>query len=193
MLPSLDRERTGGQMAENAEPLATVLTRWIRRERLRPADIERACGVSRAHLWLMTSGKVPRPTPETLRKLALGLATDPDTRVVDRLKRDHALGELSVAAGYPDFRTDADAGDLIVALRAASANHQVAEFWREMVERYPDLSPTHQQIVRSVLEQIVLRGSDDVTSLLLLLSAAGEPALAELLHRLMGDGEPARS
>src|SRR4051812_49329673 len=141
MLSSANQEYGMRQMVDSQPSLASVLSRWIRQERLRPADIERASGITRAHLWLMTSGKVSRPTPETLRKLARALATDPHTGERDRVKAELALRELSEAAGYPELGTDPDASDLAAALRAAVGNQQVADFWREMVGRYPEISP----------------------------------------------------
>jgi transcriptional regulator with XRE-family HTH domain len=190
MLRAPDKMRMEGQMAGQAEPLAIVLSRWIR---LRPQDIERASGITRAHLWLMTSGKVTRPTPETLRRLALALATDPATGEVDRLKRDRALAELSRAAGYADLAEDVDAGDVVRAVRSLVGNQQATEFWIEFMRRHGAVSPTLQQMLMAMADMYDRPGGEDVTGLLVLRAAAEGLSLAELLHRLMGDGEPARA
>lgn len=193
MLTARNQECGMGQMAEHAEPLAIVLSRWIRRERLRPADIAAASGISRAHLWLMTSGKVTRPTPETLRRLALGLATDPDTGEVDRLKRDAALAELSRAAGYPDLAEDVDEGDVVRAVRSLVGNQQAAEFWIGMMRKHGAVSPTLQQMLMAIADNFDRPGGEGPTGLLAVLAAAEGLSLAELLHRLTGDGERARA
>lgn len=179
-------------MADHAEPLAIVLSRWMRRERLRPGDIERASGTSRNHLWLMTHGKVTRPTPETLRKLALALATDPDTGAVDRSKRDDALAELSRAAGYPDLSEDIDEGELVRAIRARVGNQQATEFWVEMIETQRDISPTLQQVIRIAIDLYGRPGGGGVTGLLLLLGDADASTRDAIFRRLTGDGELVR-
>lgn len=179
-------------MAENAEPLAIVLSRWIRRERLRPGDIERAAGISRNHLWLMTHGRVTRPTPETLRKLALALATDPDTGAVDRPKRDEALAELSRAAGYPDLSEDVDEGDLVRAIRARVGNQQATEFWVELIEAQRAISPTLQQVIRIAIDLYGKPGGSGVTGLLLLLGDADPSAREAIIRGLTGGGELVR-
>lgn len=178
-----------GQQASAESGLASVLSRWIRRERLRPADIERAAGVTRAHLWLITTGKVSRPMPETLRKIAQGLATDPDTGEVDRLKRDQALMELSAAAGYPETG-DADADELAHAIRAVVGNQQLTEFWCTVIAAYPTLTPTHQQVLRAVLELIHRPGGSALMAALAL--DGWEPPTAVDLVRLIQALRPAQ-
>jgi transcriptional regulator with XRE-family HTH domain len=171
-------------MAEESPSLATVLTRWIRRERLRPYDIERASGITRAHLWLMTHGRVKRPTPETLRKLAKALASDPETGEVDRLKRNEALREMSAAVGYADPGSSADRDDLVRVVGAVVGNQQVTEFWCELISEHPDVSPTLQYLIRAVITVHDRPGGSDVTSLLLALDGYTSPELAELARRL---------
>lgn len=189
MLRAPDRKRKGGQMADNAEPFAIVLSRWIGRERLRPQDIERASGISRNHLWLMTHGKVTRPTPETLRRLAKALATDPATDEVDHLKRDEALHDLSRAAGYPDLAQDVDAGDLVRAIRALGGNQQSAEFWIEITRANPNIPPTLQQLVKTMIDMYNRPGGEGVRGMLLLLGDADPATRDELIRRLTGNGE----
>lgn len=193
MLRAPDKMRMEGQMADGAEPLAIVLSRWIRRERLRPQDIERASGISRNHLWLMTHGKVTRPTPETLRRLALALATDPhDLAVVDRLKRDEALHELSRAAGYADLTADVDEGELVRAVLALVGNQQSTEFWIEMMRTHGAVSPTLQNLLRAVADLYDRPGGADVTGFLLRLGDADQATRDEMIRRLTGDGEVIR-
>lgn len=200
MLRGPDQERPAGQMADEQPSFASVLSHWIRRERLRPRDIERATTpknvpdarprITRAHLWLMTHGRVSRPTPETLRDLALAVATDPNDGTVDRLKRDEALRAFSRATGHLDLTSDVESGDLVFAIQAVVCNQQVAEFWTEMVTSHPDISPTTQHLIRALIDMQNRPGGSDIVSLLLLLNGPDQPSAAELLRRLtMGTGD----
>jgi hypothetical protein len=137
----------------------------------------------------MLRGKIARPTPETVRKLAAAVATDPDTGEVNALKRDEALHELSGAAGYPDIAVDVGADDLVQAIRARVGNLQVADFWAEMVTTYPDLQPPYQQLIRTWLEIYAKRGGGDTVSLLLALSTI-DASLPEDLRRWLADPRP---
>lgn len=186
-------EQAVGQMAAAKPSLATVLKRWMRRERLRPNEVAGLAGISRAHLWLMLNGRVARPTPETLRKLARALASDPHERTVDRLKRDEALRELALVAGYPDLADRADAGELIRAIMAVVGNPQAAEFWAEMIAAHPTLSPTLQNMIRAVIAVHGRPGGEDLLSLLVLLNGPDRPSATELLKRLELPGSPPSS
>lgn len=192
MLRSLDQKQMEGQMAQEAEPLAIVLSRWIKRERLRPQDIERAVDISRNHLWLMTHGKVSRPTPETLRKLALALATDPNDGTVDRLKRDEALRELSQAAGYPHLAEDLDAGDLARAVQALVGNQQATGFWVELISTHRDISPTLQHLIRNLIEMHRRPGGSDAKGVLVIIAEDDPSIRDEMFRRLTGNGETIR-
>jgi len=173
-----------GQMADRAESLAMVLSRWIARERLRPGDVERASGVSRNHLWLIRQGKIARPTPETLHRLADALATDPATGDIDQPKRYTALHELAHAAAYPDLAADIPTDDLVRAMRARVSNLQVADFWVDMAITYPDISPTHQQFLRAFLEMYRRSDGGDIISMLFLLDRMYQRAPTELVQLL---------
>lgn len=160
-------ERREGQMSTDEPPIAAVLQRWMRKERLRPGDVERASGLSRGTIWLIRHGRVPRPGYDTIRRLAVGVAADPDSGQVDRVKQRAALRELAEAAGYVEQEEPGPAPAPAASFRACGLDDQPARFWEEMGLTYPDLDPTGQQIVRAVLERYGKRGGDDVTSWLL--------------------------
>jgi transcriptional regulator with XRE-family HTH domain len=144
--------------------VATVLQRWMRSERLRPHEVAKASGLSRAHVGLILHGRVARPGPDTLRRLATGVATDPYDRTVDADKRASALAELSIAAGYADLSLEAEPGSVRAALLAAGLGDQPARFYEELMLAYPDPAPPVQDIVRGVLERFKRRPEgDDVT------------------------------
>jgi hypothetical protein len=82
---------------------------------------------------------------------------------------------------------------VVRAVRSLVGNQQATEFWREMVRLHGAVSPTLQQMLMAMADMYDRPGGEDVTGLLVLLAAAEGLSLAELLHRLMGDGEPARS
>lgn len=148
--------------------IATVLQRWMRRERLKPHEVARASGLSRAHVGLIAHGRVARPGPDTLRRLATGLATDPYDGAVDANKRASALADLSVAAGYADLSLEADPGSIRAAALAAGLGDQPARFYEALMLAYPDPTPPVQDVVRGVLERFARRpGGDAVTDWLL--------------------------
>ena len=159
-----------GQMATPTPSLATVLSRWIRAERLRPMHFV-AGGISRGHLRLMLAAKPVRPDIKTLRKVARVVATDPDGKV-DRLKYDTVLRELAVAAGHDDLLPRVAESELEAAIAGYVTNPQVADFYHEIIKTYPDLTPAHQQIVRAVLAMAYRPGGDDVTALFTALADA---------------------
>jgi len=148
--------------------IATVLQQWMRRERLRPHEVAKASGLSRAHVGLIAHGRVKRPGPDTLRALATGVATDPYDGSVHPEKRAGALAEMSEAAGYADLSQEPEPGSPRAAFRTHGLADQPARFWEEMGLTYPDLDPTAQQVVRGALERLARRpGGDDVTDWLL--------------------------
>lgn len=158
--------------------IATVLQRWMKRERLRQHEVARASGLSRAHVGLILHGRVAKPGPETLRALATGVATDPyDPAVVDADKRAAALAELSIAAGYADLSLQAEPGTIRAAALAAGLGDQPARFYEALMLEYPDPAPPVQDVIRGVLERFKRRpGGDHVTSWLLEhLGADGAP------------------
>lgn len=148
--------------------IATVLQRWMRRERLRPHEVAKASGLSRAHVGLILHGRVAKPGPDTLRALATGVATDPYDRSVDADKRASALAELSIAAGYADLSLVAEPGSIRAAALAAGLGDQPARWYEELMLAYPDPNPTVQQVVRDIFERFKRRPEgDDVTAWLI--------------------------
>lgn len=63
--------------------LAEAIQRWLRAERLSPGQVARYGGISRQTIYQLLRGEITQPTVCTLRKLSVGLATDPHTRRVD--------------------------------------------------------------------------------------------------------------
>jgi transcriptional regulator with XRE-family HTH domain len=148
--------------------IAMALQRWMRRERLRPHQVAKASGLSRAHVGLILHDRVVRPGPDTLRRLATGLATDPYDGSLDADKRAQALADLSIAASYADLSLEAEPGSIRAAAIAAGLGDQPARFYETLMLEYPDPNPTTQDLVRQILERFKRRPQgDDVTDWLL--------------------------
>ena len=190
MIDDADSMGAMGQMAAAEPSLATVLLRWMHDERLRASDVARNSGLSRHHVGSIAKGAILRPTPETLRQLAVGLACHPDGGEPDPLKRDQALRELSQAAGYADLADDPVHGDLMRAIRGVLGNEQAAEFWREMIERHGLISPMLQHLIRALIETHNRPGGERLMSMLLLLNSDDPFAVSELVRRLGQAADP---
>lgn len=149
--------------------IATVLQRWMRSERLRPYQIAEAAGLSRAHVGLILHGRVTRPSDDTLRKLAVGVATHPYDGTVDRETQAAALRAFSLAVGIEDLNMVPEPGSLYAACRAAGISDQPSRFWETFVLSCPEPDPALQQILLGVAERLGRRGAtgDDVTAWLM--------------------------
>lgn len=66
-----------------------------------PRHVARHGRISRNNLWLIQHGRIAKPFPETLRKLARGIAAGADGQVDIAVMRD-VYRDLAVAAGYDD-------------------------------------------------------------------------------------------
>jgi transcriptional regulator with XRE-family HTH domain len=193
MLTGADLKRVVRQMAEAAPSLATVLTRWIRRRRLTQVQIAAASGITRSYISTMANGGVSRPSPETLRRLARGVATEPERvdadgtvvpKLLDQLEYEQALRELSEAAGFADLTHEPDRGVLVREIQALGSNLQAADFWRALMEAHPNPSPPVQQMLRFFADTYDRPGGGDVQSLWLLLGALMPPDSATLLEQV---------
>jgi transcriptional regulator with XRE-family HTH domain len=177
---SRDRiERQDRQMSHDEPTLAAVLQRLMRQERLRPHQVAAASGLTRAHLWLLLNGRIARPTPETIRKLAVGLATDPYDNVVDQDKRILLLRQLSAAAGYPDLSVQSQPGALVREIQAVVGNPQMTDFYERLIREHPSLSPTLQQLILALIQIHGQPGGEQVIGRL-----AEQSTLFGLLTRL---------
>ncbi|MFN8523723.1 MAG: helix-turn-helix transcriptional regulator [Chloroflexota bacterium] len=96
--------------------LAQVLAELRQQTRLSQTALARLSGVSRAIVGLIErsgdsrGSRSARPTIETLRRLARGLATDPENeQLVDGVRADRLFHRLMMAAGYPRLEDTVDA------------------------------------------------------------------------------------
>jgi transcriptional regulator with XRE-family HTH domain len=86
----------------------------MRSQRLNLAELARQANVSRATLYYIRDGRTP--TPETIRQIARGLATDPfDTDVIDGALETRFYGELMAAAHFGSTSNDASPDVLALA------------------------------------------------------------------------------
>lgn len=119
--------------------LSGALRAHMREQRAKPAYLARVGGLAPNTIVLILRGTTGRPKPETLRRLALALATDPYTGEVDRPYLERALGDLQTAAGYIAVGADVRRAVLRLGLRLAVAGSERVAAWEWLIERYASL------------------------------------------------------
>lgn len=179
-----------GQMAGDAPSLASELQRWMAQEYLKPAEVARNAGLTRHHVSLIARGRIARPNPETIRQLAIGVATHARSGITDEVKRTRALRDFALATGHTDLEADPVHGDLVRVLRTRASNEQVVEFYERLITTCPDISPTLQHLIWALIENFNRPGGDRVMAMLMLLNADDPSAIGELARRIRESDEP---
>lgn len=135
--------------------LADALQRWLERTRLEKAAVARQGGLSRGTLYSILDGSPAEP--DTLRKIARGLATDPFTKAFNPHLYAEAVQDLFTAAGYelpPNEIVRISLEDEVERLvRSRADADQIAR----ALKRFPNLSPSKRQLlmaaVRTAIEE----------------------------------------
>ncbi len=138
-------------MAEQTR-LGDVLTSWIQRQRVTLKHISDVGGVSRNTIDLLKKGTTTEPSPETLRKISKGLATDPHTGDFDRRVYVDSLREFSDGAGLPDLTIDFPPCDLESEIRSLIKDRKRASVFAAVLRRYETLTPGQRRLVDNVLD-----------------------------------------
>lgn len=86
--------------ANAAQRLSDVLQAIMQRERLTIRQVMRAGGLSRNSVKHILTGHTHQPSRRTIHALAVGVSTDPATRVLDPVLLDRYEALLNGAAGY---------------------------------------------------------------------------------------------
>lgn len=131
--------------------LGDTLERLIQDQRVSIAHIVKYSGISRNTIWLIQQGVTTDPEPETLRKIARGLATDPHSTKFDRPVYVNSLRALCEAAGLPDLTEEIPPCDLETEIRAVVGDRDAASVLTLLVRRYPRMTPGERKLVDSVL------------------------------------------
>lgn len=119
--------------------LAVVLERWQSEQRLEWSELARMAGVSRGTLNNIRKGA--GVNSDSLRKIAKGLATHPNTGAFDRLTHDRALRELFQARGFivsPEYPR-ADLRTTVAEIVGPARADQVDGIVRELATLPPHL------------------------------------------------------
>lgn len=133
--------------------LSTVLQSWMRRQRLKPADLVRLSGLSRP--TVSTAREGGKVSSDTVRALAVGLARDPYDGTIDARVYGEALRELAEAAGFPHMALEiAAAPDIAESIRPAVRSPEVADLWAEIIRDNPDATPDQLALLRSLYSAI---------------------------------------
>lgn len=99
-------------VSEKANPLAAALSELRKRAGLSRRQLEQVSDVSEETIKAIEYGRNARPSPDTLRKLATGLATNRALARLDQAASDEMLTTLLRAAHYMPARREPDAADL---------------------------------------------------------------------------------
>lgn len=138
-------------VAERAD-LADVVKTWMERRRLDRVELARLSGIARNTLYRILEGMAAQP--ETLRKIAKGLATDPHTDEIDSGIRLLALRDFAQVAGI-DLADDAPPPTLEQAIRAEGIQspRQAAKL-AAFLRRYPNMSTDQRRLVDALIDHL---------------------------------------
>jgi transcriptional regulator with XRE-family HTH domain len=138
-------------VAERSE-LTETLTAWIERMRLDKSELTRLAGIGRQTLYRLLDGE--RPQPETLRKIARGLATDPRSRDIDPILRREALRDFEAATGLELLDAD-EALNLEAAIRAEGIKSpRQASKLAAFLRKYPNMTDDERRLVDALIDHL---------------------------------------
>lgn len=146
-------------MRRPPEALGELLILLRTRARMSQRELARASGVSYTQIGDLERGTGGSPSPITLRSLAKGLALDEFNADVgfDPIRADAFYRQLMEAAGYlgglpldaPPKRTGEE--DVLEYLAARSGDTAVSEQLVRLAEKYPELAPEDQMVIRRLV------------------------------------------
>lgn len=116
-------------------------------------DLAELARISDGTIKLIEYGATEQPSPDTLRRIADGLATNRATARVDADSAAELYGELMAAAGYAVTATppygglEGEIGQLVRSKDRAAA---LAAF----VRKYPNLSPDERRLVDALIDHL---------------------------------------
>jgi hypothetical protein len=119
--------------SRDSEELAHVLWFLKKDQRVSYAHIARPGKLSRNTVKLILDGTTRNPTRETVCKVLIGLALDPDDGTTDQEFLKDALARVTQVPGYEDLVTDWLPGTLECLLAAHVGDLAVARAWLEMI------------------------------------------------------------
>jgi hypothetical protein len=144
---------------ESSCPLADVYAAWALLRDLTVADVQRASGLARHTIENIRDGGGRQSSRKTLRRLAVGLATDkrPGRYHEDLMKEIER--ELLLAGNYGDPAA-AEARSLMdLALFYRFRSPAKAHAWAALMERYEDVEPAQ---LWTLLSGLRAGPSDDI-------------------------------
>jgi transcriptional regulator with XRE-family HTH domain len=144
-------------------PLGKELATLRRRERVSQRELGRLADLSWTMIQMIEmghrKGRPIHPSPESLRRIAVGLSRDPVDGTPDGAKAEDYYLRLMRAAGYLSTEAIADADEinarmlerLLVRELGAGAGEQIAA----LVRKWPDLDPEDRRFVASSIQNAI--------------------------------------
>lgn len=132
--------------------LAECVQSWMQRQRLEKAELARLSGIGRNTLYRILEGMPAQP--DTLRKIAKGVATDPHSGEVDAAVRQDVLKDFSDATGF-DLIDLAPPPSLEAAIRSEGVRspRQAAKL-AAFLRKYPNMTPNQRKLVDALIDNI---------------------------------------
>jgi transcriptional regulator with XRE-family HTH domain len=110
-------------------------------------------GLSPGTIQLIENGETAQPSPDTLRRLALGLATNRATGHVDEAVTRTVYEGLMAAAGYAPV-ADENAPSLEIVLGGVVHSPRQAARLAAFLRKYPNMSTSRRRLVDALLDSL---------------------------------------
>ena len=138
-------------VAERVE-LADVVREWMDRQRLDRVELAKLSGIARNTLYRILEGMAAQP--ETVRKIARGVATDPRTGDIDSTVRAAALRDFARVTDI-DLAEEAPPPTLESAIRAEGVKspRQAAKL-AAFLRKYPNMSANQRRLVDALIDNL---------------------------------------
>lgn len=127
------------------------------RQRVTVSHVAHHGNLSRNTIYLIQQGTTTDPSPDTLRKIARGLATNARTGKFERSTYVEALRDLAAIAGRVALSEEASAippVDLEAEIALVVGSRRRADVLAKFLRRYPALSPDQRTLVDALLDAL---------------------------------------
>jgi len=129
-------------------PLGEALFMWIDQQRVSMAHVARHGHVAVNTMRMILLGETRHPTPDTLRRLARGIATAPRTHEVAAAVAERCYQDLAIITGYTDVGGQETDTLLRFGLLMTLKSEERARAWAEQIAALSHLEPAEIATLR---------------------------------------------
>jgi hypothetical protein len=134
--------------SRDSDDLAVVLMLMKKDQRVTYAHIARPGKMSRNTIKLILTGETRHPGRETVCKILVGLALDPDDGTTDQEFLTEAIERVTQVPGYEDLMTDWLPGTLECLLAAQVGDLARARAWLRLIRERQDAALAEIEEIR---------------------------------------------